>query len=404
MTDIRVQSGHAVTAGASGHSDTALILSTVLVTFVGYLAVTMPLAILPLYVHTSLGFGAATAGFAVSLQYLATILSRAQVGQLSDRIGPKKTVIRGLVACGIGGLIMAAAPFVPGGAWGTLVPLLLSRLALGIGESLIGTGAIAWAIGRVGHNQTAKIIAWNGIATYGGLALGAPIGVALGANIGFASVGIAIITLSIAGFGLAAARPAVIPTTEPRLSARSVLGKVIAPGAVLALASTGFGTITTFVTLYFNDRGWSGAALCLSALGVGFIVARLLFANAINRFGGLPVARIVLVLQIVGLLLLGMAGSPILAILAAGVTGFGFSLVFPALGVVAVGRVPTASRGAALGIYSVFLDVGLGTAGPAAGWIAGAFGISTPFLLAALLTLVGLGTALVLRVNAARTA
>ncbi len=65
-------------------------------------------------------------------------------------------------------------------------------------------------------------------------------------------------------------------------------------------------------------------------------------------------------------------------------TGFGFALVFPALGVEAVGLVPPASRGAALSAYSVFLDLSLGITGPLAGYIAGEFGYGSVFLFAAI--------------------
>ncbi len=50
-------------------------------------------------------------------------------------------------------------------------------------------------------------------------------------------------------------------------------------------------------------------------------------------------------------------------------TGAGFSLVFPALGVVAVKAVPQHNQGSALATYTVFMDLSLGVAG-AAGRIA----------------------------------
>ncbi|MGF6655734.1 putative MFS family arabinose efflux permease [Paraburkholderia youngii] len=82
--------------------------------------------------------------------------------------------------------------------------------------------------------------------------------------------------------------------------------------------------------------------------------------------------------------MLWLAPEPHIALAGAALTGFGFALVFPALGVEAVGLVPPASRGAALSAYSVFLDLSLGITGPLAGYIAGEFGYGSVFLFAAL--------------------
>jgi len=381
-------------------AENRLIISTVFITFVGYATVALPLAVVPIYVHIRLGYGTTVAGVAVSLQYVATVLSRAQVGQMADTVGPKITVLRGLVASVAGGMLMAVSGLLvsqPAWALGILLP---SRLFIGIGESLISTGAIAWAIGRTGPHRTARIISWNGVATYGALMLGAPLGVVLTGQFGFQSVGWAVAVLGVAGLARAFWTQTVPVIAKQRLSSGRVLWRVLPYGAVLGLASAAFGTITTFVTLFFNHRGWSGAALCLTAFGGGFICVRLLFADLINRVGGIPVAGVSLAVQIVGLLLVWIAAAPGTAIVGSAITGCGYGLVFPALAVVAVARVPPQSRGTALGIYSVFLDVALGVTGPAAGVIAGHFSYATPFLFGTLLTAAGLAlTALLPRLG-----
>ncbi|GLS18314.1 UPF0226 protein [Labrys miyagiensis] len=371
--------------------DNAQIIATVFITFVGFLSIGLPLAVLPTYVHITLGYSTVMAGFAISIQYIATVLTRARVGQIADTRGPKPTVIWGLQAAfGSGALLLASAlcEGVPALALGLL---LASRLSLGICESLIGTGAIAWAIGRVGPEKTARIIAWNGISTYGALAVGAPAGVAITGLLGFAGIGIAVMVLAILGLALALPKPATPMTArDNQLSFRSVLLRVLPHGTALALATAGFGTITTFVTLFYAARQWDGAAYALSAFGLAFIACRLILADTINRRGGFPVAIVSLVIQVAGLLVVWASMGPMMGIGGAAVTGFGFSLVFPAIGVEAVSRVPSANRGSALGLYSMFLDVSLGITGPAAGWISGLFSEATPFLFGAIATLLGL--------------
>jgi hypothetical protein len=72
------------------------------------------------------------------------------------------------------------------------------------------TGATMWGIGRVGAAHTARVIAWNGIATYGGLALGAPVGVVLEGRWGLAapSRALAFAGSALTGFGFSLAFPA----------------------------------------------------------------------------------------------------------------------------------------------------------------------------------------------------
>ena len=370
----------------------AQIIATVFITFIGFLSIGLPLAVLPTYVHNTLGYSTVMAGFAISIQYIATVLTRARVGQIADTRGPKLTVMWGLMAAfGSGALLLASALFESSPAVG-LALLLASRLSLGICESLIGTGAIAWAIGRVGPEHTARIIAWNGVSTYGALAVGAPAGVAIVSWGGFAGIGVAVMLLALVGLALTWPKPATpMAARDNRLSFRSVLSRVLPHGTVLALATVGFGTITTFVTLFYSARHWDGAAYALSAFGLSFIACRLVFADMINRQGGFPVAIASLAVQVAGLVVVWAALGPTMALIGAAVTGFGFGLVFPAIGVEAVARVPAANRGSALGLYSMFLDVSLGITGPAAGWISGQFSEATPFLFGAIATLLGLG-------------
>jgi len=84
-----------------------------------------------------------------------------------------------------------------------------------------------------------------------------------------------------------------------------------------------------------------------------------------------------------GLILLWLASVPAAAQAGAALAGFGFSLVFPALGVEAVRNVPTHDRGTALGVYTAFVDLSLGISGPIAGVIVFALGYPPIFLFAA---------------------
>ena len=375
------------------------ILGFVYFTFICYLSIGLPLAVLPAFVHLRMGLHAALAGLVVSIQYIATFLSRPWAGRISDRAGAKISVLRGMAACTLSGLLLLAAVALHFKPWLTFSALILSRLALGVGESLGSTGATLWGITSAGPQHTAKVISFNGVATYGGLALGAPLGVVLDQHWGLASLGLLTTLLGAVSFLLALRKSPVPVTPGEHLPFRPVLGRVAPHGMALALGGVGYSVLATFVTLYYLSRHWSphGAALCLTAFGLAFIAARLLLIQTINRFGGFLVCIACLVVESGGVLLLWSAASPWMASAGAALTGFGFSLVFPALGVEAVKRVPMHNRGTALGIFTGFSDVSFFLVGPIAGAVIGSWGYSSAFLFALSSVLTALGIVIVLR-------
>ncbi|WP_122739878.1 MFS transporter [Pseudomonas viridiflava] len=370
---------------------TLTVVSIVMFTFIGYLNIGIPLAVLPGYVHSDLGFGAVIAGLVISVQYLATVISRPWASRIIDNLGSKKAVQIGLAGCGVSGVFMLVPVWLQAWPMASLVVLLIGRVILGSAESLVGSGSIGWGIGRVGAQNTAKVISWNGIASYGALAVGAPLGVWMVKELGLWTVGVSIMLLCATGLLLTWKKPGAPIVHGERLPFMHVLGHVFPHGMGLALGGIGFGTIATFITLYYASNHWPNAALCLTLFGASFITARLLFGNLINRLGGFRVAIACLSVETLGLLFLWMAPTPGLALAGAALTGFGFSLVFPALGVEAVNLVPASSRGAAVGAYSLFIDLSLGITGPLAGAIAAGFGFVSIFLFAALASLSGLG-------------
>jgi MFS family permease len=360
----------------------AEILPFVVFTFVCYLAIGVQLAILPSYVHLNLGFSTVLAGLIISIEYVATVLSRPRVGWMVDRLGAKRTVLYGLAITGVSGAFLLASAFALKIPWLALGLLVTSRLIMGACESMVGTGATMWGILRVGPEHTAIVISWNGICTYGALAVGAPLGVLLERVFGFWSIGGIVLLLGIAPFFLAARLPAVPIAHGEKQPFHRVLKGVTPYGLGLALGSVGFGVLATFITLDFAHRHWQGAAFALTLFGAFFICARLIFAHSINRVGGFPVATICFFTEAAGLLLLWLTPNEPLAFAGAALTGFGFSLVFPALGVEAVRHVPPQDKGTALGAYGVFMDFALMVIGPAAGAIISGFGYPPIYLFA----------------------
>jgi len=352
------------------------ILGFVAFTFIGYFTIGLALAVLPVFIHQQLGYNAMVAGVVISLQYVTTFLFRGYAGNIVDKRGPRPAVLRGMVGFAGSGILLFVAYLlrhIPALSLGVLVA---TRLLTGFGEGLLGASPINWALLATGDEYTAKAISYNGIASYGALAVGAPCGVIMERTLGLGSIGILIVAIGVMGFFFAKnKRPLKGKVNKDRHSFLSVLKKVSPYGVCLALGGLGFGSISTFITLYYNYAGWQGAVLSLSAFSILFIIGRLLFESFINTYGGLPTAIVCLVTEALGLCILWLATTPHMAMTGAGIAGLGFSLVFPSLGVEAVKRVPASNKGAALAGYGLFIDLSLFITGPLIGAVAGSFGM-----------------------------
>jgi MFS family permease len=110
----------------------------------------------------------------------------------------------------------------------------------------------------------------------------------------------------------------------------------------------------------------------------------------VDRYGGLAVARVVLVVESAGLALLGAANATLTALLAVAVAGVGLGLVYPAATKLTLGRAAPDRAGAAVGAMTSFWDLGILAAGPVAGLIAAGPGYRTAFWIAAVLPLAAL--------------
>lgn len=369
---------------------TLQIVSIVFYTFIAFMCIGLPIAVLPGYIHDQLGFSALIAGLAIASQYLATLLSRPFAGRATDSLGSKRAIVFGLIGIVISGALTLLATLLESFPVTSLSILFVARVFLGVAQGLIGVGSISWCIAKVGAEHTARSISWNGIASYGAIAIAAPLGVVVIDEVGFNSLGVALMVMGGLALLVIRSKPSVPVIAGERLPYWSVFGRIAPYGVGLTLSSIGYGTLTTFITLFYFDRGWQGAAWCLTVFGACFILARLLFIGAINRLGGFTAAILCMAVETCGLVMLWLAPNTGVALTGAGLAGLGLSLVYPALGVEAIKNVPTSSRGAGLSAYAVFFDLALALAGPVMGAIASGQGYDWIFFYASLLSVCAL--------------
>jgi MFS family permease len=159
--------------------------------FCGYLSVGLPLPVIPLFVHDGLGFNNLVVGLTIGIQFLATVLTRGYAGRVTDQQGGKKAALQGAAVSAFAGLLYLIATIPAFTPTMSLAILIAGRLVAGFGESQFATGCISWSIASVGPQRAGMSMSWTGIAMFGALAIGAPIGMFL-----YRSAGLSVVTLA----------------------------------------------------------------------------------------------------------------------------------------------------------------------------------------------------------------
>lgn len=360
--------------------------------FISYLSVAMALPVISVYVCHDLGYAHRFGGLAVGISFFSTILSRKYAGFFSDTVSPKKCTMRGLflyISSAAICLVSALAIFPANIAY---IILIVGRLILGFGESMVMVGLTSWHFAVIGPKHSGKILSVAGMAMYGAFALGGPLGLAVYSKFDFKILmGLSIILPFIGGlflFNLADHR------NKERLhknqSFFKIIHKIWKQGMVVSLQGVGFAVLGAFVLLYFKSKGWPFAGMGLSLFGIGFVLSRIFWGSIPDRFGGINITCFSLVVELIGQLLLWMGSNLPLALIGSFFTGLGCSMIFPAMGVEAIKRVHSEYRATAFGGFAAFQDLSYAVSAPIAGVLVDFFDYSIVFLMGAMAAALGI--------------
>ncbi|WP_329235334.1 MFS transporter [Actinoallomurus sp. NBC_01490] len=354
----------------------------------GYLALGATLQELPGYVTDDMGRGTAAAALAVGTAFAATALVRPFAGRAGDAGLARPVVMAGgaLTAAGAVGHLLAP----------NLTVLLTARLVMGAGEAALFSGALPWVLAGATGGRRGRLTGWFGLSMWGGLSAGPVLAVLLHRLGGVDAVWWTVVALPLVSSALVA-------TTRSRQERRPASwhgllpGGAGLPGLCLGLAAYGYGTLTALLVLYLGDRHIGGRQAGLALFAVPFLLARSAGSPLVDRYGGVAVARIVLLVEAAGLTLLTAAASEPVALTGVAVTGAGLGLVYPCTTTITLGRTGALRPGAAVGTMTSFWDLGILAAGPLGGQIAAHLGYRTAFAAAIAAALGAFATAAALR-------
>jgi MFS family permease len=360
-----------------------------IVTWLGLLSVGTTLPVLPRYVSGALGGGSLEVGIVTGAFAITGLACRPFVGHLADRRGRRRVVVAGAILTAISSLLL----FVPAGVPGVVI----ARLFLGAGEGSVYVAGSAWIVDLAPADRRGRVIGLYGLAIWGGLAVGPPLGELLLHASSFDTVWAFAAAAPLVGALIAIRIPERYQPRRDEPAATLLAREALRPGLGLALAIVGYAAMAAFVVLHLDERAIGHGAAVFTAFAATVIAVRVVGGWLPDRYGPIRCAVGAGLVEAAGLVTIAAAESLAAAVVGATAMGAGFSLLFPSLALLVVNRVPVQRRGAAMGTFTAFFDLGMGVGGPLAGAAAALGGYSAAFGLAAVCAIGTVTVALTLR-------
>ena len=352
-------------------------------TLLGFGAIGMTIQVMPAYAHERFGADAITAGLAVTIGSLATMLSRPISGRFADQSGGRRVAMAGAILGLIGGIGHVVAT--------NLLVLVLARLFLGAGEGALFTGSVGWLLAHTEQSRRGKVAGHFGLAMWMGLASGPMLGTAILSIGTYRDVWIAASIIPMLSWALVA-----LTRPEGRVSSggtkirRALFPRAAwVPGSSGAFASIGYGIIAAFLVPRFAALDFAGQNFALTVFGIAFMITRFLGSGYAARFGGRRVLLSAFLIESVGLAGLFFAHVEWLAFVSTAVTGAGLSLLIPSVTSLVTEAADPRERTAAVGAVTSAWDLGVAIGGPLGGFVAGASNAG-PFALGAVAALIAI--------------
>jgi MFS family permease len=229
-----------------------LFVSAIVFFDVAFYAAIAPL--LPDYVH-EFGLTHAEAGVLAAAYAAGTLAASLPAGFVAGRVGPRRTVISGLLLLGGSSVVFGFA--------GSVALLDAARFAQGVSGALIWSGALTWLIGTTPPERRGSVIG-TALGTAVAGALVGPVFGSVAAEVGTEASfgGVMVLTLILAGM---AARLPEVEAPEPQALGEVVAAilsrPVLTATLFVAVPSLMFGAVEVLVPLRIDELGGGHAAI-----------------------------------------------------------------------------------------------------------------------------------------------
>jgi MFS family permease len=338
-----------------------------------------------------LGSDAVGAGFAYGAFSVASLVLRPVVGWAADRFGRRPLLFVGALIS-VAGLAFHLVV-------DSLALFIVARAILGIAEAFFFVAAFAAGADLAPPARRGEALNLLSLSVYIGIGIGPLIGELVARTAGYAAVWLVALAITVGASALVALVPETSPTVVgahgERPKSRLIHPAGILPGLLILAGTTGMAGFLAFLPLHTVAVGMGGAGLPLAIYAGLVIFLRIVFAKLPDQIGAARLSGGALAVGAVGLLILGLAPTPIGVLVGSIVFACGIAFLLPGLLTLAVSRASEMERGSVVGTASAFFDLAFGIAPAVLGVVAVRVGFGGAFLVSAAVSAIGFAALIV---------
>lgn len=342
--------------------------------------------VMAVYAVTRFAVSDSTGGLAASIFVVGATVARLFAGGLVDRIGRRRVLWVGLLACtAVAALYLVAS---------SLPALLVVRALHGVLFAGTSTAAMTLAQARIPASRRSEGTGYFALSITLSTAVGPFLSLEIVEGSGYDPLFWALLVVHVVACGLALlvstkGEPAGHRTRRTRPGFRGVLRTMVHPavlpiGLFILVIGSVYSSIVTYLNSYTAQEGLErGASLFFVAYALVMFVSRFVMGRLQDRRGDNVVVYSAVVVFAGALALLGTASADWMIVATGALTGFGFGTINPACQAAAVARVPQDEFGVAISTFFLMLDGGVGLGPVVLGLLAERTGYATMFLVLA---------------------
>ncbi|HEX6097686.1 MAG TPA: MFS transporter [Thermoanaerobaculia bacterium] len=336
------------------------------------------LPVIPLRI-VALGGSKATAGLFLFVYTFASAFSAPVMGSLADRFGRRRMLVLASMLFVVFSLAYGVTPWMP-------VVLGIAIVHGSLWSSIL-SAAGALMTDFIPPARRTEGLAYWGLAPTAAIAVAPAIGLWMHASFGWLALCVEIAALSAVTAFFASRLPGTASAaakTELRAAELWDWG-VVTTSLSLAVASFGYGGITSYVALFSRERGIHPESLFFTAFAISTVVIRVFTSRLGDRFGPNVLLYPSFVAMPVAFFLLARSTTRLDMVVAATLFGFGLGTAFPAFMAFVVANTGENRRARTFGSVILAFDTGIGLGSLTIGAIGERAGLATAYNVAAVI-------------------